>query len=199
MFCPHCGVQVVEGIRFCPVCGKEIAGSLTAEAPGVGVPAKYGGFWVRFVAIFIDGVVLAIPTWILFGAAFFSSGILHNLTQGEMNDPQAAVMMMRHIVFPRMMGAWLGLIIVQWLYFALMESSPRQATLGKMAMSLRVADLEGRRISFGRATGRFFLKAVSNFFFMFGIGLIDYIVAGFTPKKQALHDMIAGTLVFRAS
>ena len=82
---------------------------------------------------------------------------------------------------------------LQWLYFAGMESSERQATFGKAAMSLRVTDLEGRRLSFGHATGRFFAKIVSGLI-PFAIG---YIMAGFTEKKQALHDMIAGTLVLR--
>lgn len=75
-----------------------------------------------------------------------------------------------------------------------MESSARQATLGKMAMSLRVTNSEGRRLSFGHATGRFFAKIVSG---MIPLAL-GYIMAGFTAKKQALHDMIAGTLVLKS-
>jgi uncharacterized RDD family membrane protein YckC len=80
-----------------------------------------------------------------------------------------------------------------WLYFAGMESSARQATIGKSAMSLRVTNYEGQRISFGHATGRFFAKIVSGLI-PFAIG---YIMAAFTEKKQALHDLIAGTLVLR--
>jgi len=82
--------------------------------------------------------------------------------------------------------------ILQWLYFSLMESSAWQATLGKKALGLTVTDLEGRRISFGRATGRYFAKIISSL-----ILFIGYIMAGFTEKKQALHDLIAGTLVLR--
>ena len=78
-----------------------------------------------------------------------------------------------------------------WLYEALMTSSSKQGTLGKMAFRMKVTDLNGRRISFGRATGRFFAKILS------GILYIGYIMAGFTERKQALHDMIAGTLVVR--
>jgi uncharacterized RDD family membrane protein YckC len=71
-----------------------------------------------------------------------------------------------------------------------MESSKNQGTLGKMALGLRVTDMDGRRISFGRATGRYFAKWLSTITL-----LIGYIMAAFTPKKQAMHDMIAGTLV----
>ena len=74
-----------------------------------------------------------------------------------------------------------------------MESSERQATFGKAAVSVYVTDDKGQRLSFGHASGRFFSKIISGMI-PFGIG---YIMAGFTAKKQALHDMIAGTLVMK--
>lgn len=77
-----------------------------------------------------------------------------------------------------------------WLYFALMESSAYQGTLGKMALGIRVTDLDGGQIDFGRATGRYFAKILSFITLMIG-----YIMAAFTGKKQALHDIIAGTVV----
>lgn len=80
--------------------------------------------------------------------------------------------------------------ILPWLYEALMLTSTKQATLGKIAVGLRVVGLDGAPISFGRATGRHFAKYVSAL--IMGIG---FIMAAFTDKKQALHDMIAGTLV----
>jgi uncharacterized RDD family membrane protein YckC len=79
-----------------------------------------------------------------------------------------------------------------WLYEAAMESSSKQATLGKMVLGMRVTDLQGNRISFARATVRHFSKYISAM-----IIFIGYIMAGFTDRKQALHDMIAGTLVRR--
>jgi uncharacterized RDD family membrane protein YckC len=82
------------------------------------------------------------------------------------------------------------ILILDWLYFALMESSSKRATLGKMALGIIVTDLEGKRISFGRATGRFFSKILSGI-----IIYIGFIMVPFTDKKQGLHDMIAGTLV----
>jgi uncharacterized RDD family membrane protein YckC len=84
------------------------------------------------------------------------------------------------------------MLVLQWLYFAWMESSEHQATLGKMALGLIVTDLNDQRVSFGRATGRFFAKIITSYTFFIG-----YIMAGFTEKKQALHDMIASTLVLR--
>jgi uncharacterized RDD family membrane protein YckC len=79
-----------------------------------------------------------------------------------------------------------------WLYEAFMMSSEWQATVGKRVMSIVVTDLQGGRISFGRATGRHFAKYLSAF--LLGIG---FIMAAFTSKKQALHDIIAETLVVK--
>src|SRR5262249_7186149 len=76
-------------------------------------------------------------------------------------------------------------------YFTLMESSHWQATLGKRLMGIRVTDMNGARISFGRATGRYFLKSVSSFEFMLG-----YLVS-FSDQRQTWHDYMAGTLVVR--
>jgi uncharacterized RDD family membrane protein YckC len=81
-------------------------------------------------------------------------------------------------------------LVIGWLYFALQESSAAQATLGKRAMALKVTDDYGRRIGFGRASGRFFGKIISGV-----ILFIGYALAGWTARKQALHDMLAGTLV----
>jgi uncharacterized RDD family membrane protein YckC len=100
-----------------------------------------------------------------------------------------------------MMAAMFGLSILailllistgSWLYHTLMESSRYQATLGKLALGSIVTDLNGRRISFARANGRFFGKFISGAIFNMG-----YLMAGFTEKKQALHDILAGTLVMQ--
>jgi uncharacterized RDD family membrane protein YckC len=83
-----------------------------------------------------------------------------------------------------------GTTCIGWLYYAFMESSEKQATLGKMVMKCVVTDMSGARISFGRATGRFFAKQ-----FLSGICLIGYLMALWSDKVQALHDQIAGTVV----
>ncbi|MGA9497765.1 MAG: RDD family protein, partial [Terriglobales bacterium] len=86
----------------------------------------------------------------------------------------------------------IALIFSSWLYEAFMESSSYQATLGKMIFGMKVTDLYGNRISFGRATGRHFAKWLSGM--ILGIG---YIMVAFTERKQGLHDLLAGTLVRR--
>jgi uncharacterized RDD family membrane protein YckC len=83
-------------------------------------------------------------------------------------------------------------VILGWLYFALMESSSRQGTLGKMALGIKVTDLSGNAISFGRATVRHFGKILSTIILLAG-----YLMVAFTAKKQGLHDMIAGCLVVK--
>ena len=83
-------------------------------------------------------------------------------------------------------------IVATWLYFAVMESSPLQGTLGKMTLGLYVTDTEGKPVSLGRATGRTFAKYLSSA--TLGVG---YLICGFTEKKQALHDIVAKCLVLR--
>ncbi len=85
-------------------------------------------------------------------------------------------------------GVGFGLVI-PWIYEALMLSSEKQATLGKIAMGVVVTDTAGGRLTFGRATGRHFAKYLSSL--LFGIG---FIMAAFTERKQALHDLLAQTL-----
>jgi uncharacterized RDD family membrane protein YckC len=203
MFCTRCGLRVEEGVRFCKNCGQEvatpaptIAGSASPQSYPVSVPVtapfSYAGFWIRFVALLIDGVILGIPfVFVVIIAMFFLGGFGLTIHRNAVDPGVAAA-----LVVPLILGYFLAMLIflgLEWLYFAGMESSERQATFGKAAMSLRVTDLEGGRLSFGHATGRFFAKIVTGLI-PFAIG---YIMAGFTAKKQALHDMIAGTLVLR--
>jgi uncharacterized RDD family membrane protein YckC len=89
-------------------------------------------------------------------------------------------------------GGFVVIFVASWLYEALLLSSSWKATLGKRALNLVVTDLEGQPLSFGRATGRHFAKWLSGLIFCVG-----FIIAAFTSRKQALHDMIAGTLVVR--
>ncbi len=131
----------------------------------------YAGFWRRWVAFVIDSIALNM----FFGAVFFI--VIRMFSHPEI------------WVWLQLYGSLFG-IIMSWLYFALMESSTQQATVGKRAMNIVVTDLEGNQISFGRATGRYFARYISS-----AILLIGYIMAAFTAKKQALHDIITSCLV----
>jgi uncharacterized RDD family membrane protein YckC len=205
MFCSRCGLRVEEGNRFCQGCGQEVGGAvLAAQAPtglapgavpsGSGFPAAlpFAGFWERVGAYLIDGLILGIPFGALAIVLVLTFGGFSVLLHRRSADPDAAAAVAGPAVMLFFL-AMMGFLVVQWLYFAGMESSERQATFGKSVMSLRVANYDGQRISFGHATGRFFAKIVSGMV-PFAIG---YIMAAFTEKKQALHDFIAGTVVLR--
>ena len=150
--------------------------------PIVAAPVRYGGFWIRFVAAILDGIlvqVVVVPFGALMGGAIGVAGVATRM-------PGEGTRLVSVIV-----GTVLGLL-GSWIYEAAMESSSLQATLGKMALGLRVVDLQGQRISFGRASGRYFGRILSAL-----ILFIGFIMAAFTERKQALHDLIAGTLVVR--
>ena len=89
----------------------------------------------------------------------------------------------------------LALLLINWLYEALMTSSPRGATLGKQALGLRIVRADGTQLSFGRATARHFLKFMITPLVPLAIG---YLMAAFTDRKRALHDVLAETLVIRS-
>jgi uncharacterized RDD family membrane protein YckC len=151
-----------------------VAGGATGSIAVPAGPAIGAGFWRRCAALLMDSFVLGAIGWIVSAV-----GMTMLATSGSASTIGAGSF-----------GMTLLLIVVNWLYFALQESSSAQATLGKRAMGLRVTDDYGRRIGFGRASGRFFGKIISGLIFYIG-----FMLAGWTARKQALHDMIAGTLV----
>lgn len=132
----------------------------------------YAGFWKRFAAFFIDMLILVV----LGGLAGGILGFLYGASTGTAEGAE-------------FVGQIAG-TLAGWIYYAAFESSEKQATLGKMALSIKVTDMDGNRIGFGRATGRHFAKIISGI-----ILLIGYLMVAFTQKKQGLHDMMAGCLV----
>ena len=155
---------------------------------------QYAGFWLRLVAVIIDGIIVGvlesfvfIPIMVALGLSFFNS-----TTNVDMEDPGNMVGMIAAIVAAA--GAyWILAQAIQILYFSFMEASKNQATLGKMVVGIKVTDTNGQRLDFTKAFLRNLCKLISNFTL-----LIGYIMAGFTEKKQALHDMIAGTYVLKS-
>ena len=147
----------------------------------------YAGFWKRLVALLIDSLLLYVVSLIV--GVVLGGVLLVALSTSDVPifyDDNATFLL------SLMVSVILACInmVIQWLYFALMESSAKQATLGKMALGIKVTDLNGERIGFGRATGRYFGKIISGF-----ILAIGFIMAAFTEKKQGLHDLMASCLV----
>lgn len=172
-----------------PVVQSSPYGDRPMPGPTPGWPVPYAGFWLRFVAYVIDSLVLSVLGGVLTLLVAALTGLsLASMDFGLFGAVEAIFSALAHmfLVVPL-------LLVSTWLYFAMMESSSSQGTLGKMALGLRVTDLNGRPINFGRATGRFFSKIITSLI-PFGIG---YIVAGFSSRKQAIHDMIASCLVLR--
>ena len=136
------------------------------------IAVVYAGFWRRFAAYLVDGLLLSVVQGVLATGVFLMAPL--NLETVANLAPVSAAM--------------------SWAYFALFESSPMRATVGKYALGLYVADRHGDPISFRRATARYWLKLLSTLTFMVG-----WLLAAFTPRKQALHDLLAGTLVLRTT
>ncbi len=152
---------------------------------------QYAGFWKRFVAYIIDSiiigmgsVVLLVPLLAAIGLGVFSMNNINSYYDSETAVGFLLAMLAAYALLV------LGIMAAGWLYFALMESSGQQGTLGKMAVGIKVTDVNGTRVTFARATGRYFAKFISSL--TMGVG---YAMAGFTQQKQALHDIIAGCLV----
>lgn len=154
---------------------------------------RYAGFWLRFAAYIIDQLVIGIAGFIIavpIIAGIVAFGVKLSFLKDRNNFFDEGGLVMVGGIIGLVMLAIIFSIMMKWLYYALMESSKFGGTLGKMAVSIKVIDYEGNRISFGRATGRYFSRIITNMTLWIG-----YIMAGFTDKKQALHDMIASCLV----
>jgi len=172
------------------------------DSPGmqdnIQVPVNHAGFMLRLVAYIIDRLLVGFvsflvifPLLAILGINIYGMGGFNDLENFDNLDDGSQFALMAGMI-----GAYSTIIILSialnWLYYSLMESSDRQATVGKMAIGIKVTDLNGNRISFLNATGRYFGKILSGL--LFGIG---YIMIIFTEKKQGLHDIMAGTLVVR--
>jgi uncharacterized RDD family membrane protein YckC len=147
--------------------------SSQADSPS---PVGYAGFWRRVAAFLIDRFLLGFVNVALCLFYFFLSGM-------DWHGEEMRTLSLTSAVFG---------FLLKWLYFTVLESSASQATLGKAIIGIRVTDEQGRRISLLKANARYWAKILSTLTLGFG-----YLMAGFTRRKQALHDLVAGTLVVR--
>ena len=153
----------------------------------------YAGFWFRFFAVLIDGLVLgtasAVMTTVIGIILALGFGITLVGSVDRENKADAAALVLTL--------TWIVLIVanfmLHWLYFAFMESSGQRASVGKLACGIIVTDESGVPVTFAQATGRFFAK-----FFITSATLgIGYLMCVWTKKEQCLHDKIASCLVVK--
>ncbi len=158
------------------------ADSIPAIPPAAAVQLRpaYAGFWLRAVAFLIDNLIMGLVFTILIAsdpAAFLV-------------NPDLTSMQVR-MVPPFTPLGFLVIYLMMWVYFTAFEASAWQATPGKRILRIYVADAHGRPLTLSRAALRNVARMIS------GLVLVGYFIAGFTEKKQALHDIIAGCLVLR--
>lgn len=170
MYCSNCGSQNDDNSVYCNSCGSTISAG-----------HEYAGYWRRYGAYLLDLVLIYIGFFIvLFGTLFVNLG---TTASSRGTSGTSGTGLLTCLCFP----AYFILVI---LYFAIFESSAAQGSLGKMAVGMKVVDMEGNRISFGKSLVRQLAKILS--ILILGIG---FFICGFTEKRQGLHDIIAGTLV----
>lgn len=181
MYCRECGAENGAGAAFCRSCGVRMVPVIPEyverspagddRAPLV----EYAGFWLRFGAYLIDSVLLLIVDGLLAVPAVL---FVENWESAE--------------VTVAALGWYIAVLIIAVAYFTYFESSTAQATPGKRAVGIFVADRDGNRITGFRAFGRYWARVLSFMVLYLGVLLI-----GFTDQKEGLHDILAGTLVYR--
>jgi len=198
MFCPKCGKETDASGKFCQWCGADIesapAKAVVAPeeeaAPEVGV---YAGLGRRIIAFIIDIILILIFDLVVASALGLLRGVQNVYFYAYQHAPVESLTpegTMVALVSSIVAAYGILFVVIPWVYYAGFESSRSQATPGKVLMHAQVTDLEGNRVSFARATLRFFAKFIS-----LAIIFIGFIMIGLTKKKQGLHDKIAGCLV----
>lgn len=226
MYCVKCGQQVPEGDRFCTRCGAPMELPVSSAAQPVPVPPpapqpapaqvtrptpqpapapaaqpapqpapawaatqplRYAGFWRRFAAALIDGAIVGLLWFVLSGVYEFATSRLLETTAFAPDG-----MALTRALWLVTAGRWaLGMALVL-LCFALPEGTRRGASPGKLALRLRVARSDGGRAGITRSMLRTALKPLSAAPLMLG-----FVIAGWNPRRRALHDMLSGSVVLR--
>ncbi|WP_196778613.1 RDD family protein [Cognatilysobacter tabacisoli] len=154
-----------------------------AELHVAGGEVVYAGFWKRFAALAIDSLLVGVVYYALLIAAVLVAGVGmagFGADSGAAGAGMLGLLAMVYLMYP----------VISALYYAGFESSARQATLGKMAVGIKVTDEHGRRLSRGQALARW-----ASHLLCYVTIYIGYLMAAFTDRKRGLHDMVAGTLV----
>lgn len=147
-----------------------------------GTALRYAGFWRRLVAFAIDHLIVIA----VFAAAVFGVGVVYVLLSGDMDRAVSRYLDLAYVAVKPLS------VVVLWLYYAILECGAHQATFGKRALAIKVTSLAGERVGFWRSFGRQAGKILSTA--LLGLG---FVLAAFTRRKQALHDLLARCLVVR--
>jgi uncharacterized RDD family membrane protein YckC len=190
LYCPKCGAQRAEEAAYCGRCGQQFASPVEIVVPRPPpAPLPYADPGRRTAAFILDMLIVLAPI------------ITLSITYGMLSPDvaEAETLFTDDIVYSEDYSGLIAFIMVlsflgPWLYFAGFESSRRRATPGKMLLGLMVASEEGRPIGFGRATARYFSKYISS-----SIMFIGFIMAFWSDRRQALHDVFSRTLVLDAA
>ena len=191
--CTSCGNPLLPDGKFCLFCGDILA---DASRPGVShatSPAavesisaspEYAGFWLRVWAGSIDILLEALAALLV----TLIVDIAMKLITPQFGLSPITARYVTGIAFIAV------LTIGAWLYCACAESSAWRATVGKRIVGLQVVTASGGKLSFGQATVRHFMKFLSLF-----TAAVGFMMAGWTKRKQALHDMPSDTVVVRVA
>ncbi|HEX3747457.1 MAG TPA: RDD family protein [Bryobacteraceae bacterium] len=197
-YCSQCGQPspLDQLARFgetlvCPNCKNSFVQKLREGVAPVRPMFEYGGFWIRFVAVLIDGIILTVASsavqLLLLGSAFRP---FTNVREPLPPDQALAAFgaMMGALALSMLMGVVIG-ASYEGFFVARVGATP-----GKMVFGLKVVRPDGGPVHLGRAVGRYFAKWLSSLTLCIG-----YIIAGFDAEKRAMHDMIVDTRVVKAN
>jgi uncharacterized RDD family membrane protein YckC len=192
-FCSECGrpspareMVTIGAAAICAQCKPLYMQRMREGGQAIGV-RRYGGFWIRFVAIIIDGIILAVVGGIIGFPIRMLLGV-SAVSVAQSQDPSAVM-----AALPAMMGM-IGVSVLINLVVSICYDiwfvHNKGGTIGKLALGLQIINLDGSRLSYGQAVGRYFAKILSAI-----ILYIGFIMAGLDSEKRALHDRICNTLV----
>ena len=188
--CESCSAINATNAKFCSNCGASLVNFSASNTDARGNKAShshdldsgalvsefvFAGFWKRVVAYIIDGALFTLVFVLVLSTSQESLEALQSGDQEVVNN---------------LMNHYLYFYLAWWLYFALMETSSLQGTLGKKLLGIKVVDEQGQGIGFFRATLRHFSAILSSIILSIG-----YLMSAFTKRKQTLHDMVASCLV----
>jgi uncharacterized RDD family membrane protein YckC/ribosomal protein L40E len=182
--CAGCGAANEPTSQFCYKCGLQLPDKL-----GGGYAIRYAGFWVRLLAIFIDGILLGVVISIVVGviAAVILGSKLNSdwLSSFETSGKFDSTFWIIYLIYIVCVYA------VQTIYYTVAIGKWGK-TIGKAALKLKVVKPDGSRVSYWRAFGRSLAYQLNGF----TMGL-SFLIIAFTSKKRGLHDYIADTIVIK--